>query len=783
MKTKHFWLPLLISSALLLCGCDLFEINNSTSNSNESSSISEGSSSSSEEDVPPSGYQYSIAKPNLKEVIRSSKDEVTYEDLFNIHNKISIELSVSREEMEKIAEDNQLGPKPDMYRLADNFKLTMQNGNNTFAWEIPNVGIRQKGNTSRGPIFIGEEINNQNHFKLKFNETFTDKEIYGETFVDTYGNDDYDKRSFLGLDGLDFKWDKNGDTTHIKEVYTNEFYRGCGIMAQHVGLSTIKMKYGTDKVADFGLCYIYEQIDKSFIKRSLESQTPYIGTSPWEVEKEGSYGVAKKKYGDLYKVTYGNGDGFSNSGGSLLLDTISDNKVGVRTDLYGNDYPAYERKTNKNSTYDDGQLKNIVTLVNQSSATIEQIDEVVDLKYLAMEEAVSYIIGDPDSFRDNYNNYQIYIRRTDGKMIIIPMDKDRALGIGRDWINGLNYIFSEETKDPLHKNSISGNQRNPLLLKTILSSKTSEVKTAYSNCIADIKKSDWVKEETFNSFFEVAKTTYSGLADFSLDGGYDNVTFKEVMDRKNNGGHEKPDLHNKSLYLIGSFNNWGETMNNANANNYRLNGYMDESGWQMIDLSITMKIDENYPLWNQDLDKDQYIEFVVGLYSEETQTVDYNVTAIPSDTDGIAQAFNGDVHEAKRFVLKASVGDVIEFKLNIDTCVYELRKIDNIVSEIVIEDLTFYGWDEHSHYLDTKFVATGNEGEYKSINTLLFEGPAQSGFYEGGKHGRCFNLVKDGNDYLINYCGQAAINTEIEVNGESYLYVSLKTGKAWFELA
>ncbi len=526
MKTKHFWLSLLLISPLLLSGCDVFSA--SSVFNNQSGNTLSGSSN---KDAPQSGYLYSITKPNLKEVIRNNQNEVTYEDLFNIHNKIDIEISVSREEMEKIAQDNELGDKPDMYRLVDNFKLTMQNGTNTFVWEIPNVGIRQKGNTSRRDIFKDGEINTHNHFKLKFNETFNDATIYDQTFIATYGNDAYDKRDFLGLDGLDFKWDKNDDTTHIKEMYTNEIYKACGVMAQHVGLATIKMKYDSNKEADFGLCYIYEQIDKTFIKRSLESDISYINMPTWKEEKNGTHGVASKNYGDLYKVTYGNGDGSSSSGGSLLSDTITGKKVGVRTDVYGNNYPAYERKTNKNSDYNDQQLKDIVSLINKSGTTVEQLDEVVDLKYLAMEEAVSYIVGNPDSFRNNYNNYQIYIRRTDGKMIIIPFDNDRTLGIGRDWKDGLDFILSQNTKDIYYKRTIGGEQRNKLLLKTILASSTNIVKTSYAACINDIKKSDWVKEETFNSFFNVAKSTYADLATFSLDGGEDNVTFAKVINR------------------------------------------------------------------------------------------------------------------------------------------------------------------------------------------------------------------------------------------------------------
>ena len=65
--------------------------------------------------------------------------------------------------------------------------------------------------------------------------------------------------------------------------------------------------------------------------------------------------------------------------------------------------------------------------------------------------------------------------------------------------------------------------------------KANDVKTLYAKYIEDIKKSNLVKEETFDSFFNVAKTTYKGLANFSLSGGRDNVTFKEAMDKKRNG--------------------------------------------------------------------------------------------------------------------------------------------------------------------------------------------------------------------------------------------------------
>ena len=48
-------------------------------------------------------------------------------------------------------------------------------------------------------------------------------------------------------------------------------------------------------------------------------------------------------------------------------------------------------------------------------------------------EAVSYFLGNPDDLRNNYNNYYIYFNKSTGKMIFIPYDLDRCLGVTNGW--------------------------------------------------------------------------------------------------------------------------------------------------------------------------------------------------------------------------------------------------------------------------------------------------------------------------------------------------------------
>ena len=154
------------------------------------------------------------------------------------------------------------------------------------------------------------------------------------------------------------------------------------------------------------------------------------------------------------------------------------------------------------------------------------------MEYFAIEEAVSYFLGNPDSMRYNYNNYMMYFRRTDGKMMVMPIDNDRCFGIGHTWDKGITFGANVETT-PLSKKDVSGNNnRNPLLRKTILSSSSNDCLTTYNQYIDLISKSVWVSKDTFNHFFNIAKETYKNKATFNLNGGQDNVSFESYISIK-----------------------------------------------------------------------------------------------------------------------------------------------------------------------------------------------------------------------------------------------------------
>ena len=599
---------LLLLAAALVSSCTLTSKNSSDSSSSEDTSESSESSSSSEtsgtiEESPIKDPDYSY-----KDIAK--KEDVTLDDLFNLHNRVEIMVDVDREELEKIQEDNYRGNKPEIYHLAKEVTINLTNNSNTFTWTFENVGIRQKGNLSRENIFNGDDLNPHNHYKLSFDETFDDPEMYDNEFISMYGDNDYKDRTFLGLSGLDFKWNRNCDETNIKEIYASYLYKSAGIITQKVGLSSLKIR--TDnKETNFGVCFMYEPTSKSIIKRKFSENTNYVNIPTWKDENKGTYGVSGKKYGDFYKVTYGGGNGSYGGGGDLSTDSIYGKRVGVKTDIYGNDYPAYERKTNKDDAYNDDLIKAMVNNLD----SYEEIDKRVDLEYFAIEEAVSYYVGNPDSFRYNYNNYMMYFRRTDGKMIVIPIDNDRTFGIGHTWDKGVTFSANESTT-PLSKYDVSGNNnRNRLFQKTLLAKNNKCINT-FNQYIQLIAESKWVLNETFTNYFNIAKETYESLATFNLSGGPDNISFKNYIAVKlkaadqSSGSETESETESESdsssefdinspmvldfenYYLAGDFNNlFGNVYNDiSEAEDYFLKPSSTQPG--SYEVTFTIQVNE-----------------------------------------------------------------------------------------------------------------------------------------------------------------------------------------------
>jgi len=86
-----------------------------------------------------------------------SEEEQLFNKMFDINTYVKIEIDISNEELMKIEEDynvyRNLNSKSPIYRKAD--KVTFTIGDEKY--EIEEVGIRMKGNTSRTSFYSEEE--------------------------------------------------------------------------------------------------------------------------------------------------------------------------------------------------------------------------------------------------------------------------------------------------------------------------------------------------------------------------------------------------------------------------------------------------------------------------------------------------------------------------------------------------------------------------------------------------------------------------------------------------
>lgn len=444
----------------------------------------------------------------------TSKEYQLYTDLFDLNNMISIQIDISQEEIDKIQEDyeyyDSIDSKSPIYRKAEKVYITVGDE----VYEIEEVGIRLKGNTSRVPVYDEEtgELN-LSHYKLSFNETFDDEEYYGEDAKvwDTEEERQERKdRRFATLKSLEVKWNKNYDDTYVREIYANEIFREAGILAQRVNLCSFGLNG-----ENYGVVNIYEPVDSIFIEKNIPEED-------WG--------------GDLYKCGWTNRP--ANYMSSIVTYGIEDKDS---AEIYN-----YDLKTNKkDATFES--IENFLDELNESDITKEKFEEIVDMDYFIKFLAVSYFVGNPDDMRYNYNNHYIYFLKSSGKAIFIPYDNDRCLGITYGWNpDGSGMTESEPFSDEIAGGWMS--QTNPLITKTILNGGlyVDEYKTA----LEEVAASEFWNTEKFEEYYEKALANYESVVTpsiefanskqefkFSLEGEFTtadecNMSFEEYVTRK-----------------------------------------------------------------------------------------------------------------------------------------------------------------------------------------------------------------------------------------------------------
>lgn len=392
-----------------------------------------------------------------------------YNSLFDINNKVTIEVVISDEEIAKLQKDYEKyrnkGSKSPIYRRADKVIFTIGDKK----YEIEDVGIRQKGNTSRrdiktdGRYFL-------NHFKLSFKQTFDDDNYYGADAV-KWESDEARKerknRTFASLEGLEVKWNSTMDSTYTCEMFAHRMFRDMGVLAANNNKAVFKLGD-----TSFGVLTVYEPVDEVFIERNLPKED-------WG--------------GDLYKAAW------TQNG----ADYAEYDSYGIEDEDSGQFY-NFDLKTNKKKS-DFSSIKNLLDTIN-SGLDQEKLESVVDMDYFLKFAAACYFAGDPDDIRNNYNNHYVYFKKSDGKAIFIPYDNDRTYGLRH------NYDPSGQAMtnvSPFSMKAIGArNKAKANKMFRFVCSSTGVYLERYKSALENVANSKWMTYDYFKTMAEIVKGNY-----------------------------------------------------------------------------------------------------------------------------------------------------------------------------------------------------------------------------------------------------------------------------------
>jgi len=505
----------LCSSSIILGigGCSFIKNNNSSSsNLKESTTIV----TSSEQ------YQSSIVNSNATQNSSGSVFnpvvDTEYETFFDLKTRIEITIKMSKDELIKLDNDyhhyDYNGGKSPLSRACD---VEIKFGSSTYTFT--QVGIKMKGNTSRVSFLNDEnEINNLIHYKLDFSDTFNDTYYDGSVYNLTQDKNERKDRRFLGMEKLDLKWNRNFDGTHIRQAYAYQVFDDFGVMALKMNIGKVNLQIDNDKPKSLGVFEVAEVVDKIFLERRLP------------LEEVG---------GDLYKCCY------TIMGPANLNVRDLDSIIGVEDEETGY-FPVYDLKTNKkSSTHED--LKNLINYLNSNVVTKEGLAQYINMDNFLMEEAVAYVLGNPDDLRNNFNNYYIYFGNNSKKAYFIPYDWDRCLGVTNGWNPTGNGLI--ETKH--NSNYAQGarcDQSNPLIKYTLGRENNMVIADYHNQFVKNIKniyESKWANLDYFDYLFSIAKSNYendcfpefenikdAGINFYNGSDKDSNMSFNDYMNKK-----------------------------------------------------------------------------------------------------------------------------------------------------------------------------------------------------------------------------------------------------------
>lgn len=447
---KNFFIAFLICFAV---ACTTDNANNSENTGNNNNSNSSGNNSGAD------------SKDIEKAVTRSE----ALDELFNNTNLGSITLTVTQDQWDQLVRYSNNKNKTDYVK--GNLKYE-KNGK---TYEMNDIGIRNRGNSSfRAPVDNNGNLQ-QAHFKLKFDKFLDD-------------NAHHMKKALKGIN-LKFML---SDKSYVQEMYCYDLFKRFGVWtAPRCSYTKLYIKIGDNPESYFGIYKAIEPVAKQFIKARIASDKFSSDT------------------GNLWKCLY------QGAGPADLKNDNLSGKIGVDSNSYT---PVYSLKTNEEKlNTEKSQLITFIENLNSKTGSDFKtwIESAFDVDLFLKTLAVSVSCGMWDDYWRNSNNYYLYFDGT-GKAFFIPYDYDNTLGVTND---GLMQNPAEQ--DPL--NWGKGNTA-PLVTKILAISEYKEKYKEYLKELIEPSKEyfDIDSSKTrINSWYDLIRSSavgYDASTSFDKDG-------------------------------------------------------------------------------------------------------------------------------------------------------------------------------------------------------------------------------------------------------------------------
>lgn len=411
--------------------------------------------------------------------------DLTHERLFetDIHKKFVIEFEES--EFNKLDQymvkhyENYGNFKSDDVVLG---KLTYEDESGSYL--IDHVAIRTRGNTSRDRLIDDEGNLAFNHYKVHFN-----KPLYLDSNTNAYKG--IDKRKIFGVTELNFKGNRNYDSSYITERFSYELFEDFGVLSPKMTHAKLYVKVGSE-LTYMGVYGVFESIDKDFLSRNFSNNR-----------------------GDLYKSLW------QQFGPATLENNYHNRAIGIK-DASKNYFPAYDLKTNKTTSTHKDLIDFIYYLNVHQGAQFEAfIESNFDVDRFLRYLAVGVFLGNPDDYRAMGNNYYLYLDVTSNKWTLIPYDYDHGLGQGWDGRQVFsNYTIGADIYRWGNLNSVLNNRthHHPLSDKIL---KIEKYQLQYEAYLAELYESYFLYERFIDLY-----NTVSGLYEKDAEGGLLSLPFE-----------------------------------------------------------------------------------------------------------------------------------------------------------------------------------------------------------------------------------------------------------------